>query len=61
MIIHGFAVNSVALNAARDVPGRMVCAMFFGKGKPDSHLIPLEVILTRLLYAPRMLHGLQGL
>ncbi|KAG0665188.1 hypothetical protein C6P46_000285 [Rhodotorula mucilaginosa] len=31
VIINGFAVNSVALNAARDVPGRMVCAMFFGK------------------------------
>lgn len=39
VIINGFAVNSVALNAARDVPGRMVCAMFFGKGKPDSHLM----------------------
>lgn len=61
VIINGFAVNSVALNAARDVPGRMVCAMFFGKGEHDSHLMPSEVILTGRLYAPRMLHGLQGL
>lgn len=61
VIINGYAVNSVSLNAARDVPGRMVCAIFFGKGEPDSHLMPFDVLLIGCLSAPRMLHGLQGL
>lgn len=42
VIINGYAVNSVALNAARDVPGRMVCAIFFGKGEWGSkRVVPL--------------------
>lgn len=30
VVINGFALDSVALNAAREIPGRMVCAMFYG-------------------------------
>lgn len=45
VIINGYALNSVSLNAARDVPGRMVCAAFFGKGEPASAVSNLFFVL----------------